>query len=110
MGILDWFKPVNKAIDVIDKYVEDKDEKNRLIADLDKLAHQAYMKELDTSTIPWVDALHKMSRPLLGALNVLAPCILLGIHPDMDINKLLTAIGGGAGVSGLYTLIKGKGK
>jgi hypothetical protein len=52
--------------DIIKEAVTDKDKQNEIIGNLEELKRQfeqaLYLKELDTKTVPWVDALHKMGR------------------------------------------------
>lgn len=106
MSIFDWLKPVDKAIGVIDQFVEDKDEKNRLTAELESLKQQVYITELNTKTVPWVDAVHKMGRQILSILNLIVPAVLIHYHPDVDPMTLVAI----CGPSGIYNYVKGKGK
>lgn len=106
MSLFDWAKPVSKAIDVVDQFVEDKDEKNRLTADLKKLGEQVYMAELGTKTVTWVDALHKMGRQLTSWATLGMGFYLLNTNPEITPGQLAAIGGPGA----LYTWMKGRGK
>jgi len=64
-----------------------------------------YLKELDTKTVPWVDALHKMSRTMLSFFCIAATVILL--LTNHEITPSVALILGGPATA--YTLIKGKG-
>ena len=90
--------------------IEDKDKATAFRFKTLELENRLALSMSESKTIPWVDALHKMSRPMLGMITTLAPCVILIIHPDMPIEKLIAAVVGGAGVSGLYTVMKGRGK
>ncbi len=96
----------NKATDIVDKVVEDKDAKNEFKYLMDKLKEEVYITELGTKTIPWVDALHKMGRQIISLITVLVFGFIIYSNPEVDLVKLLTA----AGPAGLYTLIKGTGR
>lgn len=100
--ILDLF---GKAGDIASEAIEDKDKRNELNAVLDQMKQQVYIRELETKTIPWVDALHKMSRPLISMFTVGVFGFILYTHPDIDIVKLISS----GGVAALYTGLKGKG-
>ena len=90
--------------------IEDKDKAIEFRFKTMELENKLAVAMAESKTIPWVDALHKMSRPLLGFVVTIAPCVVLIIHPDVPMDKLMIAVGGGAGVSGLYTAMKGRGK
>ncbi|MCK5015850.1 MAG: hypothetical protein KAS32_02165 [Candidatus Peribacteraceae bacterium] len=103
---LNIFKAVDKAMDIASEAITDKDKLNELKHHLAEIKETTYQKELDTKTIPWVDALHKMSRPILSLLNILGGFIVVIYHPE--INPMV--LGGMAGPSGLYMWMKGKGR
>ena len=105
MSFLDWLNPINKAEDIISEAVEDKDKRNELNAHLAELREKVYLAELQTKTIPWVDAVHKMGRQLLSWASLIIPAVLLYKHPD--INPL--ALGSIVAPGGIYNFVKGKG-
>lgn len=106
MSIFNWAKPISDAIDVVDQFVEDKDKKTELKYALEQLKEQTYQMELQTKTIPWVDAVHKMGRQLMSWASMLIPAILLYHQPDIDPMALMAI----AGPTGVYNFVKGKGK
>ena len=109
MSILDWMNPFNKVADLISEVVVDKDKKIAIDAELQKLKDQVYMMELQTKTIPWVDAVHKMSRPIIAVVSAAAPVIVLVMVPDIPIEKLMLAMGGSV-PGAIYTKLKGRGR
>lgn len=118
--ILGWTKPITKALGIIDKAVVDKDQKiaiegelDKLQIELQKLAQQVYMSELQTKTVPWVDAFHKMGRQLLSYLTLgLTAYIILDMNAKgIEIGlEVVFAILGGSTPAGIYNLAKGKGR
>lgn len=102
---MSWFNLFSDAKDLASEYIEDPDKRNELNAMLNKMQEQTYQLELQTKTIPWVDALHKMSRPIISVVTVITFGIVLGLNPEIDIIKLLSS----GGVAALYTAMKGKG-
>lgn len=107
---MEWINPFNKVADLVSEVVEDTDARNKLNAELETLKQQVYIAELNSKTIPWADACHKLGRQFLAAFNVLMPCVVLLVNPEIDINKLMVVSGAGVGLSGLYTAMKGRGK
>ena len=103
---MSWWNLFSDAKDLASEYIEDPDKRNELNAMLNKMQEQTYQLELQTKTIPWVDALHKMSRPIISVITVVTAGIVIGINPDIDMMKLLA----GGGPAAIYTLIKGTGK
>ncbi len=103
---LAWLNPINKVLGLIGEAVEDKDKANELRAQMEMLKEQAYMMELQTKTVPWIDGLHKMGRQLLSWAMLIIPAILLWKHPD--INPAVIAAMATPG--GIYNYVKGKGK
>lgn len=106
MGILNFLGVIDKGVDIIDKFVEDKDEKNKLIHDLKQLKEQVYIQELNTKTIPWVDALHKMGRQILSLLSLIIPGVLVYMEPSIDPATIAAIVAPG----GLYNYAKGRGQ
>ena len=101
-----WLNPINKALDIAGEFVEDKDKRNELNAHLQQLKEQVYLAELNTQTIPWVDALHKMGRQILSLLNLIIPAVLLYFQPDINPAAIVAI----CGPSGIYNYAKGKGR
>lgn len=106
MGVLDWINPINKAIGIVDQYVEDKDQANQLKAELSELKERSYQIELQTKTVPWIDGLHKMGRQLLSWASLLIPAVLLAYDPKIDPLAIAAMVGPG----GVYNYAKGKGR
>ena len=104
--MFDWLNPFNKIADIVDKAVIDQDQKIALTNALEQLKEQVYMKELDTKTVPWVDALHKMGRQIISLVNIIAGIVIMYINPEVDPLSLAAVLGAG----GVYNAVKGKGK
>ena len=100
------FKTIDNVIDLASEAVEDVDKFNELKAAAEELKQSVYMKELNTKTVPWVDALHKMGRQLMGYANLGVGAYLLSTHPEIDA----LALGAIVAPSSIYTYIKGRGK
>ena len=99
MSFFDWFKPVNKTLDIIDQMVDDGDLSQKLKA-------QFYLAELSTKTVPIFDAIHKIMRPSLALVQV-------GFYAwaaSNDIPITMELVAGVSGATSAYTLAKGKGK
>ena len=111
MSPLKWINPFNKVVDLASELIEDKDKLNQFQheatmagKELQKMAEDTYRKELDTQTVPWVDALHKMGRQITGYL-----CIGLSfymVYEGYDFQAVMAAMAPG----GIYAWQKGKGK
>jgi hypothetical protein len=106
---MSWFNLLGDAKDLASEFIEDKDKSNELTAMLEKLGQEVYMLELQTKTIPWVDAAHKMSRPIISVVTMITAGVIISLNPDLDIPTLLTVLGGGGAPAAIYTAIKGKG-
>lgn len=99
---MNWFSfltsPVNKGLDIVDQLVTDTDKANEIKAAF-------YLAELQTKTIPVVDAFHKIGRQLLaiGQMVFYAWALKAGyaITPEL--------VAGVTGTAAAYTLVKGKG-
>ena len=104
MSLLDWINPFSKVIDVVDKFVEDKDKAAELKHQLNMGAQQVYLTELNTKTVPWVDALHKMSRNIGSWLGYGLAFYM--VHQGYDPMAAMAACAPG----GIYNWQKGKGK
>lgn len=114
MALMDYVPligTVNKVIDLGSEAILDKDLKARFDAAAEELRQQAYLAELGTKTVPWVDALHKLMRPgssLIG--QVLGFVVALyAIHAN-DPWTACVALGGGYTPQAIYNGVKGKGK
>ncbi len=94
-----WFKSVDKSLDVLDQLALDSDK-------LAELKAQFYLAELQTKTIPIFDALHKVGRQWLAMAQI--GFYMWAVSKGIEITPELVA--GVSGVSGAYTLVKGKGK
>lgn len=120
MSIFDWFRPLDKAIDVVDQLVVDKDASNALKAELQQaemriraMAEQTYQRELNTKTIPWVDALHKMGRQILSVLTLTIGGFILWsmVKAGQEVTlETMTGLLAMSGPAGIYNYMKGKGK
>ena len=106
---MSWWNLFSDAKDLASELIEDPDKRNALNAKLDQIQEATYQMELQTKTIPWVDALHKMSRPLISVITIVTAGIVISVNPDLDIMRIIAVIGGGATPAGIYTMIKGKG-
>ena len=100
----DLFKTIDNGIALVSEAIEDKDLANQLKSDIEKLKQQVYMKELETRTIPWVDALHKMQRGILSVLSMIAG--LIAVYMEVDPMSLVAIVG----PASIYNGVKGKGK
>lgn len=106
MSLTDWINPFNKVTDVVAEVVEDKDKRNELNAAIERLRQEVYMKELDTKTVPWVDAIHKMGRQIMSFATLIAGVYLLKTNPNIDPLTLAAIVS----PAGIYNYIKGKGR
>ena len=92
---------VNKGLDIIDQLVTDKDKAAELKAAF-------YLQELQTPTIPIVDAIHKMGRQTLAYAQMLFYYITIQRYGIEALTPELVA--GVSGAASIYTLVKGKGQ
>lgn len=104
MSFLDYINPFNKALDIVDKAVEDKDKANEIKQAIAEGAEQTYRKELETKTVPWVDALHKMGRQLTSYLGYGLAFYM--VKQGYDPMAAMAAVAPG----GIYAAFKNKGK
>lgn len=110
MSLFDWLNPFNKVADIVDKAVLDKDLRETLKAELEqgrqtitRMAEETYRKELDTRTVPWVDALHKMGRQITGYLSFGLAFFM--VMEGYDYQAVMAAMA----PSSIYAWQKGKG-
>ncbi len=98
------------ATDIVKEIVVDKDAQNRILGKLEQakqaMEQELHLKELDTKTVPWVDALHKMGRQNLNLFTILLTFNLLMLDKAISF-EAMTLLGGG---NVAYQLIKRKGK
>lgn len=111
---LDWMSTITGIFkdtgDIVKEAVTDKDAQNKILGNLKEIemtiGKDIYLAALNTKTVPWVDALHKMSRPLLNVVTIVAVVVLMlcgeSITPEVAM------ILGGPNLA--YQIIKGKGK
>lgn len=106
MGMLNWFTPLNKALDIADQAITNKDKLNELKFHLAEVRENVYTSELKTKTVPWIDGLHKMGRMILSLLSLVIPSILIYLQPDIDPATIMAIVAPG----GVYNYVKGKGQ
>ena len=92
---------VNKGMDIIDQMINDKDKAAELKAAF-------YLQELQTPTIPIIDAIHKMGRQTLAFAQMGFYYYTIQQYGTEAITPELVA--GVSGAASIYTLVKGKGK
>ncbi len=102
MSFIDFINPFNKVADLASEFIEDKDKANELRTELQKLGEQVYMTELQTKTVPWVDALHKMGRQLTSYLGYGLAFYM--VHKGFDPMAVMAAVAPG----GIYAAFKNK--
>ena len=105
MALLDWINPFNKVADLVSEVVVDKDAQIRINSELKKLQESVYLAELGTQTIPWVDAIHKLSRTILSLASMLITVYMVHNGVTDPI-----ALGAGLAPAAGYNIVKGKGK
>jgi hypothetical protein len=106
MALLDFINPFNRIVKLADKAIIDKDKKIEFDYALNELQEQVYLAELNTKTVPWVDAVHKMGRQIISIISIAAGIAVLYISPNVDPLTLVAVLGPG----GIYNMVKGKGK
>lgn len=104
MGMLDWINPFNKVADLVSEVVVDKDARIKINAELETLKQQVYLAELGVETVPWVDALHKMSRTIISLVSMVLGAYMAA--NDVPIEQIAAAVAPG----GIYNWVKGKGR
>ena len=97
---------IKGTTDIIKEVIVDKDKQNSIIGNLKQIEQQVYMMELQTKTIPWVDALHKMGRQILNFSNI--GVVVALVLFEYEITPQIAMLLGGPNVA--YQLIKGKGR
>lgn len=97
---------VEQAASVAKEYIEDPDLRNKIISEIIKADTELKIERTKAKTIPWVDALHKMSRVILAAMLMTVYLVLKLRGIDVELTELVTV----AAPAGLYTVMKGRGK
>jgi len=110
VGILSKLNPfkdsINKSLDILAEKVEDKDLVNELRYKVTEMTNQVYIAALGVSTIPWVDALHKMGRQIISVVIILSIVGLKILDIDLSMEEVLAM--GGPGMA--YNIAKGQGR
>lgn len=100
-GLFTTTKLVDKGLDIVDQFITDKDKAAELKAAF-------YLQELKTSTIPIIDAIHKMGRQTLAFTQMGFYFYTMHRYGVESITPELVA--GVSGAASIYTLVKGKGR
>ncbi|OED43598.1 hypothetical protein ACH42_09815 [Endozoicomonas sp. (ex Bugula neritina AB1)] len=111
MSLPDWANPFSKVIDIADKAITDKDKLNEFRHEVDmasvelkQMLEETYRQELQTTTIPAVDAFHKMGRQLMSYAGYGLAFYM--VHKGYDPMAAMAALAPG----GIYNYVKGKGQ
>lgn len=124
MSLLDYINPFNRVVDkaanVIDKVVVDKDARIQIHGEVEKVrmaglqqVEQSHQVALQVKTVPLLDGVHKLARPAMNSFAMWASYQLVqdwtaaGTVIGFNHVLLLAALWG---PSGLYTVMKGRGK
>ena len=99
-----WFGLFDKTADLISEAVEDPDKLNAIKGNIETLKQERYTLELQTKTVPWVDALHKMGRQITGYVGYALAFYM--VHKGFDPMAVMAAVAPG----GIYAAFKNKGK
>lgn len=99
---------ISKSLDYVLEKTEDVDKRNALLMDYMRMKEETERARFSVVTVPWVDAFHKISRPLLGLVAMVGvfACAILGV----DLTPYAEYLAGAGGLSGLYIMAKGKGR
>lgn len=121
MALMDYIPligTVNKVVDLGSEAILDKDLKAKFDTAADELKQQAYLAdkqqaylaELGTKTIPWVDGLHKLMRPLSSILaQILGFIVAMYSIAHNQPEVALMSVAGGYVPQTVYNAVKGKG-
>ena len=101
---MSWFGRFERTTDLISESIEDPDKRNEINGNIEKLKQERYTLELQTKTVPWVDALHKMGRQLTGYLGYGLAFYM--VQQGYDPMAAMAAVAPG----GIYAAFKNKGK
>lgn len=99
---------VGKALDIALEKTEDVDKRNALLMEYMRMKEETERARFAVVTVPWVDAFHKISRPLLGMLAMIGVFVAAFLH--IDLSPYAEYLAGAGGLSGLYIMAKGKGR
>ena len=99
-----FFGLFDKTIDLASEAIEDPDKLNAIKGNIEKLKQERYTLELQTKTVPWVDALHKMGRQITGYIGYGLAFYM--VHKGFDPMAVMAAVAPG----GIYAAFKNKGK
>lgn len=97
-----WF---DRAADIVQELVPDGDRRAELQAQLEIGRQQAYIAELQTDTVPWMDGVHKLARTFISIFSIVGGLVAIYIKPDIDPLTLGALVAPG----GIYNAVKGKG-
>ena len=101
---MSWFGLFDKTVDLVSEAIEDPDKLNEIKGNIERLKQERYTLELQTKTVPWVDALHKMGRQLTGYLGYGLAFYM--VNQGYDPIAAMAAVAPG----GIYAAFKNKGK
>ncbi|MBL4795873.1 MAG: hypothetical protein JKY50_00510 [Oleispira sp.] len=101
---MSWFGLFDKTTDLISEAIEDPDKLNAIKGNIEILKQERYTLELQTKTVPWVDALHKMGRQITGYIGYALAFYM--VHKGYDPMAAMAAVAPG----GIYAAFKNKGK
>ena len=105
--MFDWSKPFSELVGLVREIVPDGDKRAELEARMQELQVNVRLAELNNKTIPWVDALHKMSR---SVQVVLVLGVVVGLSLWRGEALPWETIASIAGLPGVYFAAKGKGQ
>ena len=105
--MFDFTKPLAELFGLVRELVPDGDKRAELETRLKELEINLRVAELNTKTVPWVDALHKMSRSI-QVVATLAVVVGLSVYDGQPLpwETILTIIG----LPGAYIAAKGRGQ
>tara|TARA_R110000850_G_scaffold252872_1_gene378037 strand:- start:7 stop:315 length:309 start_codon:yes stop_codon:yes gene_type:complete len=101
---MSWFNVFDKTIDLASEAIEDPDKLNEIKGNIERMKQERYTLELQTKTVPWVDALHKMGRQITGYIGYGLAFYM--VQQGYDPMAAMAAVAPG----GIYAAFKNKGK
>ena len=101
---MSWFGLFDKTVDLVSEAIEDPDKLNQIKGNIERLKQERYTLELQTKTVPWVDALHKMGRQITGYVGYGLAFYM--VSQGYDPIAAMAAVAPG----GIYAAFKNKGK
>ncbi len=99
---MNWLGLFDKTVDLASEAIEDPDKLNEIRGNLETLRQERYTLELQTKTVPWVDALHKMGRQITGYVGYGLAFYM--VHQGYDPMAAMAAVAPG----GIYAAFKNK--